>query len=161
MNAPAGLRGSVRLGTFSYSTYNLLLVLVGAVVIVAVDLTLHETNVGSIIRGAAHNDGMIRILGINIDRYWTVIFGAGTALTGLAGALVGPIRDVNPAMDFTILLPAFVVVILDGLGGFRGSVLSGLLLRQVMSFTTLYWSQEIEIIAFVLLIVALLVRPEG
>jgi branched-chain amino acid transport system permease protein len=161
MNAPTGLRGSVQLGAFSYSAYNLLLVLVGAVVIVAVDLTLRETNVGSIIRGAAHDDGMIRILGIDIDRYWTVVFGVGTALAGLAGALVGPIRDINPAMDFTILLPAFVVVILGGLGSFRGSVLSGLLLGQVMSFTTLYWSQGSEIIAFVLLIVALLVRPEG
>lgn len=161
MNAPMALRGSVQLSGFSYSAYSILLLLVGGVIIFAIDKTLRSTNVGSIIRGAAHDDEIIRILGINIDWYWTAVFGVGTALAGVAGALVGPIRQIHPAMDFTILLPAFVVVILGGLGSFRGSVLSGILLGQVMSFTTLYWAQGSEIIAFILLVVALLIRPEG
>lgn len=161
MGRPELLQGPVTVAGISYSIYSLFLLLVGAVVIVVIDYILQSTDVGSVIRGASRDADMIRMLGININHYWTGLFGAGAALAALAGMLVGPIQPVEPTMDFSMLLLAFVVVIFGGMGSYRGSVLAGLVLGQVMAFTTIVWAPGSSVIALIVLAIALLVRPEG
>jgi branched-subunit amino acid ABC-type transport system permease component len=89
------------------------------------------------------------------------LFGVGAALAALAGMLVSPIQPITPTMDFSMLLLAFVVVIFGGMGSYRGSVVAGLVLGQVMAFTTIFWAPGSNVIALVVLAVALLVQPEG
>jgi len=161
MSTPSYLRGPVSVAGISYSLYSLFLLFVGIVVIVALDYVLQSTDVGSIIRGASRDPGMIRMLGIDINHYWTGLFGVGAALAALAGMLVSPIQPITPTMDFSMLLLAFVVVIFGGMGSYRGSVVAGLVLGQVMAFTTIFWAPGSNVIALVVLAVALLVQPEG
>lgn len=161
MGRPELLQGPVTVAGISYSIYSLFLLFVGLVIIVVIDYILQSTDVGSVIRGASRDASMIRMIGININQYWTGLFGAGAALAALAGMLVGPIQPIEPTMDFSMLLLAFVVVIFGGMGSYRGSVLAGLVLGQVMAFTTIVWAPGSSIIALVVLAIALLVRPEG
>jgi branched-subunit amino acid ABC-type transport system permease component len=161
LSAPDVLRGSISLEVISYARYNLFLIIFGAVLIVAIDYVLRQTEVGSLIRGASRDNEMVRLLGVNIYFYWTAVFAAGAALAGLAGGLVGVIQPIQPTMDFSMLLIAFVVVVLGGMGSFRGTVVAGLLVGLVMSFTSIWWPGGSEAIALLLLAVTLLVKPEG
>ena len=151
---------SVGLGR-TFPAYLLFVVVVVALVVAGLWLFLQRTNVGLIVRAGIRDSVMIRALGIHFDRYRVLVFAMGIAVAGLAGVLTGPISGVYPEMGADILVMAFVVVVIGGMGSFWGSVVSGLLIGLLVSLTTLYASVYAGIAPFVLMILVMTFRPRG
>jgi branched-chain amino acid transport system permease protein len=160
--APEILRFQVNLGLGRpVPAYLLFVVLVVALVVGGLWLFLQRTNVGLIVRAGIRDHVMIRALGVRFDRYRTLVFAIGIAVAGIAGVLTGPITGVYPEMGADILILAFVVVVVGGMGSFWGSVVAGLLIGVLVSVTTLYASIYAGIVPFVLMILVMTFRPRG
>jgi branched-chain amino acid transport system permease protein len=141
--------------------YLLFVVFVVALVVGGLWLFLQRTNVGLIVRAGIRDHVMIRALGVRFDRYRTLVFAIGIAVAGIAGVLTGPITGVYPEMGADILILAFVVVVVGGMGSFWGAVVAGLLIGVLISVTTLYASIYAGIVPFVLMILVMTFRPRG
>lgn len=161
VSPPAQLSTQVSLGPTTFPAYLLFVMGITAAVVVGLYMLLQRTSLGLVIRGGIRDNVMIRILGINFDRYRIVVFGLGVTLAGLAGVLTSPVTGVYPEMGTDILVMAFVVVVVGGLGSFWGAVISGVLIGQVVSLTTLYASIYASIVPFVLMIAIMAFRPRG
>ena len=160
-STPAVLRGATNLGFGHFPTYRLFLIAATAVVIGGLWLVIEKTRYGLIIRAGARDPEIVRVLGIDVARVWLLVFGEGTAIAGLAGALAAPTRAVNPEMGITVLAESFVVTVVGGMGSLPGAVVAGLLVGVVFSMTSLFAPEYAELSIFVLMALVLLVRPQG
>ncbi len=160
-DAPAGLRGAVRMGDFIYSRYRLFTLGGAAATIVGLWLFLEKTRFGTIIRAGTRDGEMVRLLGIGLRPVFTAVFGMGIALAAVAGVLTAPLAGVHPAMGTDVGTAAFVVVTIGGLGSFWGSVLAGLLVGEIVSLSILLWPPAAQASMYLLMAVVLLVRPRG
>src|SRR5229473_3301182 len=100
-------------------------------------------------------------LGVNVDRLYTVVFMLGSFLGGLGGALIAPMRATVPGMDTEIIVEAFVVVVIGGLGSFWGTFLGALIYGQVLSFGILFFPRFSIFSIFALMAAVLIIRPWG
>lgn len=157
----AELGGSVDLVAFTYPVFRMIVVAVAAGAVVALYLFLTRTDYGLVVRGAIQDREMTAALGVDVGRAFVVVFAIGAGLAGLAGALVSPIRGVYPALGAELLVPAFVVVVVGGMGSLKGSVVSGLVLGQVVVFTSLVYPAASQVVIYVAMALVLLVRPRG
>ncbi|WP_295639521.1 branched-chain amino acid ABC transporter permease [uncultured Methylibium sp.] len=160
-STPAELRGATNLGIGYFPTYRLFLIFATALVIGALWLFIEKTRYGLIIRAGARDPEIVRVLGIDVAKVWLLVFGIGTAIAGLSGALAAPTRAVNPEMGIPILAESFVVTVVGGMGSLPGAVVAGLLVGIVFSMTSLFAPDLAELSIFVLMAVVLLVRPQG
>ncbi len=160
-SVPASLRGAVNLGFGMFPLYRLFLIGAAAVVILALYLFIEKTCYGLIIRAGSRDPEIVRVLGIDVARIWLLVFGLGTAIAGLSGVLAAPTRAVNPEMGIPVLAESFVVTVVGGMGSLPGAVVAGLLVGVVFSLTSLFAPELAELSIFVLMAVALLVRPQG
>jgi branched-chain amino acid transport system permease protein len=158
---PAELKGSVIVGDFLFSRYRLLLLAVVAVVLVGVWFLLHNTPFGRVVRAGIQRPDMVAALGIRLQPYLTVIVMLGVGMAALGGALFAPITIVQPAMGSDILIVAFVVVVIGGLGSFWGVVLAALLVGIVRGVTIHFAPAAGEASIYVLMFIVLLLRPRG
>jgi branched-chain amino acid transport system permease protein len=104
---------------------------------------------------------MTRALGIRLGRVRLLMFGLGSALAGLAGVLSGPMRQVSPEMGVSMVIDAFVVVVVGGMGSLKGAFVAGLILGQVVSLTQMVAPTMGGIVIFVAMAMVLLIRPSG
>ena len=160
-STPESLRGAVDLGFGFFPKYRLFLIAVTALVVAALWLFLERTRYGLIIRAGSRDPEIVRVLGVDVARVWLLVFGIGTGIAGLSGALAAPTRAVNPEMGINVLAEAFVVTVVGGMGSLPGAVLAGLLVGIVASMTSLWAPAYAELSIFVLMAVVLLVRPQG
>lgn len=160
-STPPELRGATNLGIGHFPTYRLFLILATALIIGALWLFIEKTRYGLIIRAGARDPEIVRVLGIDVAKVWLLVFGIGTAIAGLSGALAAPTRAVNPEMGIPILAESFVVTVVGGMGSLPGAVVAGLLVGIVFSMTSLFAPDLAELSIFVLMAVVLLVRPQG
>lgn len=160
-NIPDALTGVVDLGPIVYPTYRLFLIVLAALICLAVVAVFRYTNFGLIIRASAQRSETSRLLGVNVSNYFTLVFGFGTLLAGIAGVLAGPILSVNPEMGQQIIILAFIVVILGGLGSFTGAVIAGLVIGVFQTVGNTYLPELTGFFIFIVMIGVLLVRPEG
>ena len=158
---PPELRGATDLGFGHFPTYRLFLIAATALVIGSLWLFIEKTRYGLIIRAGARDPEIVRVLGIDVAKVWLLVFGVGTAIAGLSGALAAPTRAVNPEMGITILAESFVVTVVGGMGSLPGAVVAGLLVGIVFSLTSLFAPAYAELSIFVLMALVLLVRPQG
>ncbi len=158
---PPLLAGGVDLGVAVYPKYRLALMVVSAGLVLACWLFVERTKYGAIIRAGIEDKEMASALGINIRRVFTVTFAAGTALAGLGGAFMVPVRGLLPSMGIDILPFAFVVVVLGGLGSLPGAILAGLLVGIVQSLMTAIWAPGADISVFAMMALGIMVRPQG
>jgi branched-chain amino acid transport system permease protein len=129
---PAWLTGHVELLPGSiYPVYRLTVIAVGLVVGVGLWYMVTRTRLGMLIRAGASNRTMVAALGINIRLLYTVVFGFGAALAGLAGLMAGPIYSVQPGMGELILIQVFVVIVIGGIGSIRGALVGALIVGIV------------------------------
>ncbi len=163
--SPSGwLAGSINLGFMQYPTFRLVVVLVTLVVLVLVYLMLVRTNLGLTIRAGTRDSQMVSILGINMPLTFTVVFGLGSALGGLAGGLEAPLYNIDPNMGATYIIIAFLVVIVGGIGSFWGAVAGGLIIGLLQELTVALipgGSSAEDIVPFAFMLLILLVRPRG
>lgn len=132
MNVPDGLSGSVEIiPGIPYPSYRIAVIVVGLLVAVFLYLLFTYTRIGMQIRAGASNREMAGALGINIKTLYTLVFGLGTLLAGLAGVMAGPILAVEAGMGESILILTFVVIVIGGIGSVRGAFLGALLVGMV------------------------------
>ncbi|CAG9180082.1 branched-chain amino acid ABC transporter permease [Cupriavidus pampae] len=161
METPELLQGAVDIGIGMFPLYRLFLIGVTAFVLLALWLLLEKTRFGLIVRAGARDPLVLRTLGINMSTIWLTIFGAGTAIAGLAGLLAAPMRGVSPEMGVPVLVEAFVITVVGGMGSLGGAVVAGLLVGVVVSFTTLFQPEFADFSMFALMAIMLIVRPNG
>jgi branched-chain amino acid transport system permease protein len=129
---PTWLQGHVNLFTGSrYPVYRLVVLAVGLAVAVLLWYVVTRTRLGMLIRAGATNRTMVAALGINIRLLYTVVFGFGAALAGLAGLMAGPIYAVQPGMGELILIQVFVVIVIGGIGSIRGALVGAIIVGVV------------------------------
>jgi branched-chain amino acid transport system permease protein len=147
----------------SYVSVNRLAVLAIAVVTpVALHLLLRRTYLGRAIRAVAQNADSCTLVGIDVGRIYTITFGIGAALAGLAGVLSATIFSFNPASGSGELLKSFVVVVLGGLGSVLGTGVAALILAVVEVFAILVLPSYLTAaVGFVMLVLVLVLRPGG
>ena len=128
LNIPEALSGPVSLpGGIEYPLYRLVLILVGLAVAAGLGLMITRTRIGIQIRAGENDREMIAALGVDISKLYTLIFALGAALAGLAGALVGAIQSVQVGMGEPVLILAFVVIVIGGIGSIKGALVGALL----------------------------------
>lgn len=152
---------TVDLVLFTYPLYRVFVIVAAAVLVGAVYLFLNRTDLGLLIRAGTQDREMVDALGIDVSRLYMIVFGMGVALAGTAGALIGPIRGAYPTLGIELLIPAFVVVVVGGLGSIRGSIVAGILIGELQVMTGVFYSPAAQAIAFVFMALVLLVRPRG
>lgn len=155
----------------AYPLWRLLLIGITATLIVGVYLLIEYTDFGLIVRAGTSDAEMVRLLGIKISRPYLIVFGIGAALAGIAGVAGGPLYAVNPNIGMEILVPAFLVVVIGGVGSLTGAVLGGVLIGLTQAFLiqftlvtpwfTYSFSPWAQVGIYLLAAVILLARPEG
>ena len=158
---PAALSGVADLGIGFFPIYRLFVIGVVAVVLLVLWFGLERTKFGLIVRAGARDPEIMRVLGVDIQRLWLVVFGVGIGLAALGGVLAAPMRDVNPEMGSVVLSEAFVVTVVGGMGSLLGAVVAGLLVGIVVSMTSLFAPEMATIAMFAFMAAVLLVRPQG
>jgi len=130
--APSWLSGHIELFTGStYPLYRAVIIVVGLVTAIVLWYVVTRTRLGMLIRAGATNRTMVAALGVNIRLLYTVVFGFGAALAGLAGLMAGPIYNVQPGMGELILIQVFVVIVIGGIGSIRGALVGSIIVGVV------------------------------
>jgi len=129
---PAWLSGHIQvLPGVRYPVYRALVILVGLAVAALLWVVVSRTRLGMLVRAGASNRTMVAALGVNIRLLYTVVFGFGAALAGLAGLMAGPIYAVQPGMGEQILIQVFVVIVIGGIGSIRGALVGSVIVGMV------------------------------
>ncbi len=159
---PPWLRGQIFLGDFIYSRYRGTLILIAAACVIALWFLLNRTAFGRVVKAGVQNPDMVGALGISLKPYMMTVAGIGIGLAGLAGVLLAPIYSIHPAMGQEIITPAFVVVVIGGLGSFWGVVVAALLVGLVKGATIgLGYPQWSTAVIYLMMLLVLLFRPRG
>lgn len=158
---PSGLSGSVHIFGTDISKYRLFVVLFGAIMGGLLFFGIERTRLGLILRASSNNAGMAELLGVEVGRVRTFIFALGAALAGIGGAIAGPMLPIQLQMGFSVILDCFIVVIIGGLGNIRGAVAGALLIGMTRAYGQQYAAEWIDIVTYGVLVVTLLVRPQG
>lgn len=160
---PEVLNGSIELIPGApYPVYRLLIILVGMVVGGGLYLMISHSRLGMLIRAGASNRIMIESLGVNIRILFTLVFGLGAALAGLAGTLAGPLLAVQVGMGDGVLITTLVVIVIGGIGSVRGAFLAALLVGLVDTFGRMLLPASLAEMAIYILMAAILWRrPQG
>ena len=179
LNIPPALSGSVRLpGGIEYSLYRLSLIGIGLLIALALFWLISKTRIGMRIRAGENDREMIAALGVDISKLYTVIFALGAALAGLSGALVGAIQSVQVGMGEPVLILAFVVIVIGGIGSIKGALIGAVLvgltdtLGRVLlppffatfmekSAATTVGSSLSSMLIYILMAAVLIFRPSG
>lgn len=159
---PEWAGGSVGLGPLgTYSSWRLSIIAITSVLVLSVYLYVEYTDVGLAVRAGTEDTEMLNLLGVRATRPFLVIFGIGSGLAGAAGVVGGPVFSVTPEVGVGVLVPAFLVVVVGGVGSIVGSVVGGLLIGAVevgLQLSAPTWS---SVGIYALAAVVLLVRPAG
>src|SRR4051812_35545013 len=159
---PQWLRGQVAIGSFIYSFYRMVLLGIAATCIAGLWVLLQKTSFGRVVRAGVQNPDMVGALGISLQPYMSAVAALGIGLAGLAGVLLAPIYAVHPAMGQEIITPAFVVVVIGGLGSFWGVVAAALLVGLVKGVMVgIGYSAASTAAIYLLMLLVLLFRPRG
>ena len=156
------LPGSVPLLGMQYPIYRLFLLVTSLALLLAIWLFFTRTRAGILVRAAVQDAEMLDGLGVNVPWVFTLTFAGSAALAALAGVLLAPVFTVYPQMGVEMILLAFIVVILGGMGSMGGSVLAALVIGVTQSLFSLWMNpQRVAIAIFAIMIVVLVVRPRG
>jgi branched-chain amino acid transport system permease protein len=154
--------GSTLLLGMTYPNYRLFLLGISCALLLAIWMFFTRTRAGVVVRAAVQDAEMLDGLGVNVPRVFTLTFAGSAALAALAGLLLAPVFTVYPQMGVEMILLAFIVVILGGMGSITGSVVAAFLIGIAQSLLTLWMNpQRVAIAIFGIMIVVLVVRPRG
>lgn len=143
----------------SLPTYRILIVVIAILLFFAINLFFKKTIVGKIVIAALEDKDGVRCLGVNVNKYFSIVFVLGSALAALGGVLYAPMSSVHPYMGLSVLLLSFAVIIVGGMGNLNGTFVSAFTLGMVMSLTARYWSQGAETMVFIVMAIVLIFRP--
>jgi len=161
VSEPYGLLGNVEMGDLSYPLYSA--VLVGAAVLVGVGLRfgIYGTRYGKLLTAVIHDREVSAAMGINVNRVYLVTFTLGTMLAAIGGALTAPTVSVVPGMGVEVIVLAFAVVVIGGLGSMQGAALGALIVGLVRSSAVHFFPQVELFSIYLVMALVLAVRPRG
>ena len=158
---PDAITGAFVLGDLIYARYRLFACAFAAVAIGLLWLFLEKTPYGSIIKAGAHDSEMVRALGINLARVRLYVFALGVALAGMAGVVMAPIWGMRPHVGVDAVVPAFLIIVLGGVGSFWGAVVAALLVGLVVGLSGAYASEWSLLSMYLLFIAVVTFRARG
>ena len=178
LDIPSILKGSIELGSLIYPVYRILIIIVGVLVALGLYLLISRTRIGMKIRAGENDREMIGALGVNISVLYTFVFAVGAALAGLAGSLVGALQSVEVGMGEPVLILAFVVIVIGGIGSIKGALVGAMLvgivdtLGRVLLPSLFQWFMEpsaaasvgsalASMLIYLLMTIILAIKPKG
>jgi branched-subunit amino acid ABC-type transport system permease component len=161
INTPALLDGTVTFGQITYPTYRLFALLVSALIIVVIWQVLVRTNIGILMRASAHDSDMVSALGVDTSKIFIGVFVLSAVLAAFSGVLLAPQGAIAPNIGISVIIDAFAIVVIGGLGSFRGAVLASIIVGLLTSYTALFVPAFADIPIFALMIVVLMIKPNG
>ena len=161
VSEPYGLMGSVELGGLSYPVYNAVLLLVSILTGGTLAWSLGRTRRGKMLRAVIHDREISAALGLNVRRVYLVTFTLGTMLAAIGGALTAPTISVAPGIGVEVIVLAFAVVVIGGLGSFAGAALGALIVGLLRSAAVHYLPQVELFSIYLAMAFVLIVRPKG
>ena len=161
VSAPAFVSGPFHWGFLFYSKYRVLVAVLAVLLLVLVWAFLERSPYGAMIKAGAHDHEMVRALGINLTRLRSLVFALGAAMAGVAGVIAAPMWSLKPTVGAEAVMPAFIVVVIGGIGSFSGAVIAGLLLGLTSGLSNLVVPRGSILVMYVLMTAVLLWRPRG
>ena len=159
--APASLQAVVPIGGGMFATYRLFLIALGLAMAAGLWLFLERSRIGAMVRAGVDDSAMAAGLGANIPALFTGIFGLGVALAAVGGVAAAPVLGLYPGMDADILIPAFIVIVIGGMGSLRGAFVGSLVIGLADTFGKAYVPALSLFLIYLLMAAVLLVRPRG
>jgi branched-subunit amino acid ABC-type transport system permease component len=158
---PEVISGAFLMGDLIYSKYRFFAAGFAILMIGLLWLFLEKTPYGAIIKAGAHDSEMVRALGINLSRLRLLVFGLGVALAAIAGVVMAPIWGIRPHVGVDAVVPAFLIIVLGGVGSLWGAVLAGLMVGMVVGLTGAYASEWSLMSMYLLFIAVVTFRSRG
>jgi branched-chain amino acid transport system permease protein len=158
---PAFLTGFYEYGPILVTKYRATVLLITALALLLLAYCLEFTSLGRILRAGSRDAEMVSMLGINMPRVFTVVFGVGAMLAGLAGLLAAPLWSITPSMSEQAIMPAIVTVAIGGLGSYAGAIVAGLLIGVTTALTIQFWPEASSASMYMLMVLVLMIRPRG
>ena len=158
---PAALSGGTDIGFMFMPNYRGWVVVAAAIVCTVTWFVIEKTPLGSRLRAATENPGLVQAFGVNVPRMISLTYAGGVALAAFAGVLAAPIYSVNPNMGSNFIITVFAVVVIGGMGSILGSIVAGFGLGIVEGLTKVYYPQASATVIFVVMVIILLTRPAG
>jgi len=158
---PEVISGAFLMGDLVYSKYRFFASGFAILMIVLLWLFLQKTPYGAIIKAGAHDSEMVRALGINLSRLRLFVFGLGVALAAIAGVVMAPIWGIRPHVGVDAVVPAFLIIVLGGVGSLWGAVIAGLMVGMVVGLTGSYASEWSLMSMYLLFIAVVTFRSRG
>ena len=161
ISEPYSLLGNLQLGHLIYPVYSIVLVAAAIVVGVVLALVINRTRKGKILRAVIHDREISMAMGVNVSRVYLVTFTVGAMLAALGGALTAPTTSVQPGIGAEVIVLAFAIVVVGGLGSLAGAALGALIVGLVRS-AAVHYAPEVELFSvYVVMALVLIVRPKG
>jgi len=161
LQVPQAINGAFLVGGLIYSKYRFFAAASALLLILLVWLFLERTPYGAMIKAGAHDSEMVRALGINLKRLRLFVFGFGTSLAAMAGIIIAPIWGLRPHVGVDAVIPAFLIIVLGGVGSFWGAVIAGVLVGLAVALTAVYVSEWSLLSMYLLLIAVVTFRARG
>jgi branched-chain amino acid transport system permease protein len=159
--APESLRGVLRIGLVAVPYYRIFTVTAGLGICLLVWLIIEKTSIGARLRAATEDAELTDALGINVPLLVSATYMAGVALAALAGVFAAPIYSVSPVIGASFLTTIFAVVVIGGMGSILGSLVTGIAVGIIEGLTKVYYPPAASTVVFVLMVIVLLMRPDG
>ena len=158
---PKGIRGGFIFADLIWSNYRFFAAAFSIVMIGMLWCFIEKTPYGAIIKAGAHDNEMVRALGINLPKLRLFVFAFGTALAAIAGIIMAPIWGIRPQVGVDAVVPAFVIIVLGGIGSFWGAVIAGLMVGMIVGLTAAYYSDWSLLSMYLLLLAVVTFRARG
>jgi branched-chain amino acid transport system permease protein len=161
LTIPAAIAGAMAVGDLVYSNYRLFASIFAIMMILLLWVFVEKTPYGSIIKAGAHDSEMVRALGINLRRLRLMVFALGVGLAAIAGIIMAPIWGIRPHVGVDAVVPAFLIIVLGGVGSLWGAVIAGLMVGIVVGLTGAYASEWSLMSMYLLFIAVVTFRARG
>ena len=158
---PAQLTGGRNLGFMVLPNYRAWVIVFSLAICLTTWFVIERTKLGSYLRAATENPGLVQAFGVNVPRMITLTYGFGVALAAVAGVLAAPIYQVNPLMGADLIIVVFAVVVIGGMGSIMGSIVTGFGLGLIEGLTKVFYPEASNTVIFVIMALVLLVKPAG
>lgn len=161
LQTPREISGGFIFGDLIYSNYRIFAAVFAMAMIGLLWVFLNRTPYGAVIKAGAHDSEMVRALGFNLTRLRMLVFAFGAALAAIAGIIMAPIWGIRPVVGVDAVVPAFVVIVLGGVGSFWGAVSAGVVVGLAVAITAAFYSDWSLIVIYLLLLAVVTFRSRG
>jgi branched-chain amino acid transport system permease protein len=161
VSQPDALNGTIALFGIPYPSYRLFIIGLGLAVMIALYFALERTRLGALVRAGVDDRATAETLGIDISKVFTLVFGIGTYLAGVAGVVAAPVFGVYPGMDVSIIILVLIVVVVGGLGSLKGVIIGSLLVGFADTFGKILLPQFAMMMIYLVMALVLIFRPSG